>query len=956
MQMPRDDFARTLVNQGYAKVALVENSGEFAVRGSLIDCYPCGSDNPIRIEFYDETIESIREFHSTTQRTIGTMEKAIIWPNRHISSNCASTGILPLLEQAELPWQLIVDEPAELTEQISADKRDAYTSFLSRNTRFFISAFQERTSWMTVSNAAEFSCSPIEFYSGNINLFTRDLLAWITKGYNIHLITPTETEATRFQKILAERGIAFHIASPANNFRDYPAHSINVGELKRGFMCTETHEVFVSDADIFRRFRTRPRKFSRFEQKIHNWGELQEGDYVVHLDYGIGRFKELVSLKVSGQFNDYFQVDYKGTDRLYVPLNQMDRLHKYVGSSDNPPAIHGLEGAHWGLTKKRVHKATQELAQSVMRLYAIRRVHQGSSFSADTPWQWELEASFPYEETPDQLAAIEQVKKDMESPEIMDHLVCGDSGYGKTEIAIRSSFKAVMDGKQVVVIVPTTILADQHCNTFRQRMTSFPIHIEMLSRFQAPRQRKLVMQGLAEGTVDIVIGTHRLLQKDVRFKDLGLLVIDEEHKFGVEQKKRLKELHNMVDVLSLSATPIPRSLQMALSGLHSLSTIGSPPVQRQNVVTHVTAYSENIVREAITNEIGRKGQVFYLHNRITSIGGVAHKLQQLFPHLRISVAHGQMQSLALEQTIEEFVTGKSDILLCTSIIESGIDMPNVNTIIVENAGQFGLADLYQLRGRVGRGYEKGHAYLLFSNASPMKEEVKRRLEVIRKFTGPGAGLKIAMEDLHLRGAGNLLGREQHGHISSVGFTLYAQLLADEVKKLKKEKLPPRHPFHVNLGIEARIPSSYVAPKHLRTQLYRRIGDIRDGKAIAAFAGELQDRFGPLPHVTRHLIQLLEIKLIANTLGLVSITRTTNGLIHLKFSSSKELSNETRVHLREALGDVLNVYEEDKTTLTSRGTPPVGDEELLAWVRELLQKTQDVLTLTLDPRKTPGGNS
>ncbi|MCK4522889.1 transcription-repair coupling factor, partial [Candidatus Aerophobetes bacterium] len=583
-----------------------------------------------------------------------------------------------------------------------------------------------------------------------------------------------------------------------------------------------------------------------------------------------------------GRKCDYFQVDYKGTDRLYIPLDQLDRLHKYMGDSDHPPPIYSLEGGQWRLIKRRVRKAARDLASSLLRLYSIRKVIPGYHFSPDTDWQLEFEASFPYQETPDQLRAIHEVKQDMESPSPMDRLVCGDAGYGKTEVAMRAAFKVVMDNKQVAMLVPTTILAEQHYRTFRERMAAYPIRIEMLSRFQGPKEQKDIVTSLKNGGVDIVIGTHRLIQKDIEFKDLGLVIIDEEQRFGVIQKKRLRELRSSVDVLTLSATPIPRSLYMSLMGVRSMSMIVTPPKERLNVETQVAEYNEELIRGAIIEELGRKGQVFYLYNRIEGIYRVAEKIKALVPQIKVAVAHGRMPSRELEKVIRDFLERRYNVLTCTTIIESGIDMPNVNTLIVEGAEQFGLADLYQLRGRVGRGRLRGHAYFLFTPAKSLTHEARKRLEVINQFKEPGSGFRISMQDLEIRGAGNLLGREQHGHIAAVGFTLYSELLSEEIKKLRGEKVKPSLPISLDLKVEARIPSSYVPYQEQRFELYRRIGEIRNHEEILKLKEELRDRYGPLPAETKNLLSLLRIKLIAKELGIVCL-RSKGSKIWTTFS-------------------------------------------------------------------------
>jgi len=940
-ELQRDELIRWLANKGYQPSPLVENKGEYAVRGSIVDVYSPTSPNPVRLEFFADKIESIREFDPVTQRSIKKLKQLTIFPLNGLDG-VGEDSLFSFVET--IPnCHLIIDEPLEVAEKLKELGCKKEQRILEKRAKFYISSLVQAPEWLEVKRKLILRSSSVSFYRGDMDLFSKDIRNWEKEGYRVTIITPSLEQARRVKNLLEERELEFVIRESFSSRKEKDLLVISLGDIERGFIFEQTKDVIISDADIFRRYIHRKRKKISFGEKIESWNELKEGDYVVHIDYGIGRFKGLVSLKIGKQWGDYFQIDYKGSDRLYVPFNQLDRLHKYVGDSDTPPPIYSLEGAGWELTKKRVREATRELAISLLKLYSIRKTKPGYSFSPDTLWQMQFEAFFPYEETPDQLAAVNQVKKDMEDSAPMDRLICGDSGYGKTEVAIRASFKAVMDNKQVAVLVPTTILADQHFRTFSERMNDYPIRIEVLSRFQSQKRQKEILKDLKEGKVDIIIGTHRLLQNDVKFKDMGLLIIDEEHRFGVRQKKKLKELRETVDVLSLSATPIPRSLYMALTGIYRLSTIFSSPQDRQDVETEVAPYRENIVREAILRELSRSGQVFYLYNRVNGIQKVADRLREMLPQAKIAVAHGQMTSSRLERTVFDFINGKYDILVCTSIIESGIDMPNVNTLIVENPEQFGLADLYQIRGRVGRGVRKGYAYFLYNPAKVLTDQAKRRLQVIQQFRGSGAGFKIAMEDLQIRGAGNLLGKQQHGHIASVGFTLYSQLLTQEVKKLKGEKVKPSFPFNIEIGIEARISPSFVPYEAERMRVYQKIGEIKDEKDLLDFKEELRDRFGPLPSSTRRLIQLMHIKLIAQEIGICSIIKNPNNMIKISFSPFYPLSSEKKEKIKSEFGDRVRTFSQDERNILIL-RPPRKEEELLIWLRELLQKLKDLLII------------
>jgi transcription-repair coupling factor (superfamily II helicase) len=617
-------------------------------------------------------------------------------------------------------------------------------------------------------------------------------------------------------------------------------------------------------------------------------------DWVVHVDHGVGRFVGLVDRTIEGIGREYLCVEYADQAQLFVPVHQADRLTRYVGPDSRSPALSRLGSAEWRKVKSHVKEAVQEVAEDLLELYAQRSVVKGYAFSPDAPWQSELEASFPYIETEDQVRVLAEVKRDMQSDQPMDRLICGDVGYGKTEVALRAAFKSVLDGKQVAMLVPTTVLAQQHYNTFQQRLAAFPIEVEMLSRFRTPQQQRDIVERLVQGQVDIVIGTHRLLSSDVQIKDLGLLIIDEEQRFGVTHKERLKKMRVEVDVLTLTATPIPRTLYMALSGVRDISTINTPPEERLPIVTHVGPYSPRLVRQAILREIERGGQVFFVHNRVQTIGAMRSHLERVVPEARVAVAHGQMPEAELSRRMEQFTAGEIDILLSTSIIESGLDIPNANTLIVDRADTFGLAQLYQLRGRVGRGAARAYAYFFRHRRKPPSIEGRQRLETIAENTQLGAGFSIAMRDLEIRGAGDILGARQHGHIAAIGFHLYTSLLSDAVRRLRQERglpaapMPPTlnlqlTPVNVELPLPISIPAAYMPDKNARLGLYRRMADMRSFAELDALVEEFNDRFGPPPETVLNLFLQLKIKLLAERAGLASIG-VESGQISLRFSS------------------------------------------------------------------------
>ncbi|MCX7682549.1 MAG: transcription-repair coupling factor [Anaerolineae bacterium] len=661
----------------------------------------------------------------------------------------------------------------------------------------------------------------------------------------------------------------------------------------------------LTDAEIFGWRRPEPRRPVRRRRIAPEslFSDLTPGDFVVHTEYGIGIFRGLVTRAPEGVEREYLLVEYAGGDFLYVPIHQADRLSRYIGADDRPPVINRLGTAEWHMLRERAKEATRQVARELLELYAARELARGHAFSPDSPWQAELEASFPYYETEDQLRAIEEVKADMEKPKPMDRLICGDVGYGKTEVALRAAFKAVMDGKQVAILVPTTVLAQQHYATFRQRLAPFPIEVEMLSRFRSRAEQKRILERLVAGQIDIIIGTHRLLQNDVTFADLGLLIIDEEQRFGVTHKEKLKRMRTEVDVLTLTATPIPRTLYMALTGVRDISVIETPPEERLPITTYVGEYDPQLVRRAILRELERKGQVFYVHNRVQTIEVARRRLEQLVPEATIAVAHGQMPEAELEQVMLRFVMGEIDVLLCTSIIESGLDIPNANTLIVERADRFGLAQLYQLRGRVGRGAQRAYAYLFHDRVSRLTPEARQRLDVIREAAELGAGYTIAMRDLELRGAGDILGTRQSGHISAVGFDLYTRLLRRAVEELKaqREGLPPPpeplEAIRIDLPIPVRLPDDYVKDVRLRLQLYRRLAELASMAQIDAMEKELADRFGPPPPDVQNLLFQLRLKVMARDAGVGSIG-VENGRLVLR---SGRGDYPDREELRRLLG-------------------------------------------------------
>ncbi|MEA3376334.1 MAG: transcription-repair coupling factor [Chloroflexota bacterium] len=690
--------------------------------------------------------------------------------------------------------------------------------------------------------------------------------------------------------------------SPVEDLRDAPRSTLTFvqGALDEGWVLQPVSGVstqLLTDGEIFGWRRPAPRRpvHRRKTAPESTFSDFSPGDHVVHVEYGIGVFRGLVTRSLEGGEQEYLLIEYGGEDRLFVPIYQTDRLSRYVGADDRPPELSRLGKAQWRDVKERVKKATEEVARELLDLYAARELAEGHSYRPDTPWQTELEASFPYYETPGQREAIGDVKDDMESPQPMDRLICGDVGYGKTEVAVRAAFKAVMDGRQAAVLVPTTVLAQQHYATFRQRMEPFPVEIEMLSRFRTGAEQEEILEKLLAEQIDVVIGTHRLLQDDVAFADLGLLIIDEEQRFGVTHKEKFKKVRTQLDVLTMTATPIPRTLYMALTGVRDISVIETPPEERLPVSTYVGDYDTSLIRRAILRELERGGQVFYVHNRVQTIEVARRRLERIVPEATFGVAHGRMRGRDLEDTMVRFVDGKIDVLVCTTIIESGLDIPAANTLIVERAGRLGLAQLYQLRGRVGRAAERAYAYLFRERESRLTPEARRRLETIREASGLGDGYAIAMRDLEIRGAGDILGTRQSGHISAVGFHLYARLLSRAVEELKAEregKPPPPEPLadiRIDLPIPVSLPEDYVADTWLRLKMYRRLAELNSMAEIEEMERELVDRFGPLPRPAQNLMYQLRLKALARDAG-VGVVTMDNGRLALR-SGGREFPRE-----------------------------------------------------------------
>jgi transcription-repair coupling factor (superfamily II helicase) len=919
-----EELLHTWVTMGYEHSNIVVSPGQFSKRGGILDIWTPASEQPVRIEFFGDEIDTLRLFDPASQRTIRSIERLAISPAREFISpdpenlqklkldiSNLSEFHIPLLHQNPaslidyLPHkgliliddlQAVRDCVQEVEEQ-AVGLRKAYIKDGELPSDFPIPylTWSEIEDTLADKHAIDLGqpLEPESIPTGSTNISDSFLPG-------IRFAGQLKPLMEHFDKLVAQGEATIIVSRQSARLQElWKEHKpFNTLDQSLTFYDASLSEGFtfappvgkpihlLTDGEIFgwRRpeLRQRPRPVAEAPEAAY--ADLEPGDWVVHIDHGIGRFNGLVQRSVDGIEREYLSVEYAEGDQLFVPVYQADRLTRYIGPDAHPPTPTRLGSPEWRTTKSRVKEAVEEVAQDLLELYAQRNIVEGHAFGKDAPWQKELEASFPYIETQDQLRVIAEVKSDMETPKPMDRLICGDVGYGKTEVALRAAFKAVMDGKQVAILVPTTVLAQQHYHTFCQRLAPFPVEVEMLSRFRTPQQQKDILSRLERGKVDIIIGTHRLLQGDVYFKDLGLLIIDEEQRFGVTHKETLKKMRTEVDVLTLTATPIPRTLYMTLTGVRDISTINTPPEERLPIITHVGPYSPWLVRQAILRELERGGQVFFVHNRVQTIGAMRTHLEKLIPEARVVVAHGQMQEDQLSQRMEQFTAGDVDILLSTSIIESGLDIPNANTLIVDRADTFGLAQLYQLRGRVGRGAQRAYAYFFRHKHLSPTLEGRQRLETIAENTQLGAGYSIAMRDLEIRGAGDILGTRQHGYIASVGFHLYTRLLADSVQRLRSgkalpviaealqsEAIVPGLPVAVDLPIPVSLPASYIPERQTRTRLYRRLADLRSQDEIDALSEEFIDRFGPLPEEANHLFYQLKVKLLAEKAGLLSVS-------------------------------------------------------------------------------------
>jgi transcription-repair coupling factor (superfamily II helicase) len=1081
LNIGRDGLVSRLVRQGYERVDMVESKGHVAVRGEIVDVFPLSSDYPLRVAFWGDEVDEIRQFDPASQRTIEKVNAVSVGPAREfILPSGDLTGAAerirhdldqtvarlrrlrarqeaaeapdPALMAEEAPKKgrgkkkeipkalfdagdaasklqerveahlakldegiyfegleqyanffydhleslldyfpgrvlVLVDEPARIrdisseTELRDADRQTTmmekggllpgqlglylgFTELIQRfrqHTAIHFSALGRGVPGIHPQNEVGISATPMQEFHGQWPLFQEELQRWRKQAYRVVVMTATADRQLRLRDLMSDADI---LSGSGEGGGVIPAPLqgatwVGVGSLEGGFQWPGLRLVLVTDGEVFGRVKKRRRALagpagqtssgagpsSREVARVVSYQDLKIGDYVVHATHGIGKYLGVQSETILGSTRDYLVIKYEGTDRLKIPTEQIDQIQKYVGAEGHEPRLNKLGGSEWAKVKSRVKESIREMAAELLRLAAMRQASPGYPFPPDTVWQKEFEDAFPYEETPDQLKAVQEIKRDMETGQAMDRLLLGDVGYGKTEVALRAAFKAASDGKQVAILVPTTILAQQHYGTCKSRMEGFPLNMAVLNRFKSAKEQAETLKGLADGTIEVVVGTHRLLGEDVRFKDLGLLVVDEEQRFGVQHKERIKKLKANVDVLTLSATPIPRTLHMAMVGMRDMSVITSPPEDRYPVETFVAEYDEELIRDAIGRELSRGGQVFFVHNRVQDIDKVASRIQQLVPEARIAIGHGQMKEDRLEQIVLDFLEGEYDVLVATTIIENGIDIPQVNTIIVDDADHLGLSQLYQLRGRVGRSNRLAYAYFLYKRDKVLTEVAEKRLSAIKDFTELGAGFKIAMRDLEIRGAGNILGPEQHGFIVTVGFDLYTQLLEEAVRELKGEAPPVKEiQPSIELHVDAFVSDQYVADARQKIDAYKRIIAIRSLEDMEDVAAELVDRFGSLPDPVKNLLDIAALKVQCGTVGITALTQMKD-MVTVKFlpgaAGKIPLDRLILLNRKPEFKGRITVPRGTKVTQFSVNVAPLDQRSLLRVLRELVANLQSL---------------
>ena len=943
MTLLLEELTNKLVSLGYERTDMVEGRGNFCVRGGIVDVFPLTTENPIRIEFWGDEIDSIRVFDVESQRTIEPIKEINILPAEEFLVNSEELETVgnkilekypnavsdveiikngnylskidkyfefffedtsSLLDYISKDALVFVDEPTRIVSKcqaISTDNKEFIESFLDKN-KIIPSYTKSMYSYLDIQymlekkniinlervdvnthakrNGYSFNCREVNFFRGSMDIFVQEVQEAHDNGKIVLILGGTISKARGIATMLLEHNVpSIFLEKLEDAFLTTKQIVVIPGSLSEGIEYVDINLVIAAGEISTIKESKRSYKPSIFKEgKKVVFADLNVGDYIVHATHGIGQYIGIHTLTVDGIKRDYIKLKYKDEDTLYIPTSQLDSIRKYMGAGENAPKLNRLGSKEFANTKAKVKAGLKDIAKGLIELYAKRRQAVGYSFSKDTVWQKDFEDAFPYQETDDQLRCIEEVKKDMESPRPMDRLLCGDVGYGKTEVAIRAAFKAVMDGKQVAYLVPTTILAQQQYEAFRDRMKNYPVKVNVLNRFKSTKEKNEILKQLKNGELDIIIGTHRIIQKDIGFKDLGLLIIDEEHRFGVAHKEKIKKLKENIDVLTMTATPIPRTMHMSIVGIRDMSVIYEPPHNRKPVQTYVLEYDEEVIKEAIIKELEREGQVFYLFNRVEGIERKASEISNMVPEARVAVAHGKMTGTELENIMADFIEKKIDVLICTTILETGIDIPNANTIIIEDADRLGLAQLYQIRGRVGRSDKIAYAYITYRKNKLLAEASEKRLKAIKEFTEFGSGFKIALRDLEIRGAGNILGPEQHGHMEAVGYEMYCKLLDEAVREIKGETVLPEVDTQIDLKITAYIPTSYIENINQKIEVYQDIANMDKEEQISEIIDELIDRYGDIPKEVMNLLDVARIKILARSLKILNVTQKGDNVI------------------------------------------------------------------------------
>lgn len=1027
-----------LVGIGYTRVPMIDGQGQFAVRGGIIDIFSYTDETPVRIELWDDEIDSIRFFDVESQRSVEKIQTYDVFPATEwiLSEDEIDAGFEKVKDEVEKQLVTLGNDKKKKTQQEMdacnrlrhayadfertrdyskfilsfTDEIEGFTDYFPKDETVFVldepdrimermelisyeyeesmknrleggyvvasqtklmrpiaevyknmqssrlmllSSLDYKPKMLKPADYLRIDARSISSYNNSFEYLADDINKYKRTGYRVVLVCNSRTRAARIVADLEELGTQSYFSEDYDKEIMPGTVMVTYGNIHRGFEYPLIGFVIITENDIFTS-RTRKKQKKKYEgRSIAGFNELNVGDYVVHEMHGLGVYKGIEKITVEGVEKDYIKIEYAGNSNLYVLATQLDRLQKYAASdTEKKPKLNKLGSVEWNKTKAKVHGAVEEIAKDLVELYSIRQNQKGYAFGPDTVWQKEFEEMFPYEETDDQLNAIADTKADMESTRIMDRLICGDVGYGKTEVAIRAAFKAVQEGKQVAYLVPTTILAQQHFNTFEQRMKNFPLKVAQLSSFRTNKEIKETLADLKKGFVDVVIGTHRLLSKDVEFKDLGLLIIDEEQRFGVAHKEKIKKLKNNIDVLTLSATPIPRTLHMSLVGIRDMSVLEEPPVDRVPIQTFVTEHNDEMIREAINRELARGGQVYYVYNRVRSIDEAAAHIQELVPQANVAFAHGQMEKRELEKIMVDFINGDIDVLISTTIIETGMDISNVNTMIIEDADKFGLSQLYQLRGRVGRSNRTAYAFLLYRRDRMLTEVAEKRLSAIREFSDFGSGFKIAMKDLEIRGAGNVLGKSQHGHMAAVGYDLYCKMLNEAVNDLKGIKNEYSFETNVDLSVDAYIPSTYIKSEYQKLDIYKRIAAIESEEELSDMKDELVDRYGSLSTPAVNLLNIALIKSMAHKIGIMEMKGTIedgpSGCYKtvMKVYPKAEINTEAIPDFIDSFGGAMKLVSGSQPQFIWRVTKKKYNNagEYLTGIKEMLKLMQNKLQL------------